>query len=131
MRIKRVHFVNISSIAETTLNFVKNFFPQKYRDRVNKYKSIFFRSVKNGKNEEDLNKHVFFQIVFNSSFEGLQDHYPVEMLPAEWGGKCGTMDELNSKCSSTAFLNYFKLLNVDVSYFSTLRVYDKLLFLVA
>lgn len=34
VRIKRVHFVNIAPIAETSLNFIKHFFPQKYKNRV-------------------------------------------------------------------------------------------------
>lgn len=27
----------------------------------------------------------------------LQDDYPLDMLPVEWGGKAGTMEELNRK----------------------------------
>lgn len=69
VRIKKVHFVNISPIAETTLNFIKHFFPQKYRDR----------------------------IIFNATSESLHDEYPIDMLPNEWGGKAGTMEELNQR----------------------------------
>ncbi|XP_050443300.1 alpha-tocopherol transfer protein-like [Adelges cooleyi] len=67
VRIKRVHFVNISSVAETTLNFVKHFFPQKFKDR----------------------------LIFNSKTEGLYEYYPIDMLPNEWGGKAGSMESLN------------------------------------
>lgn len=69
VRIKKVHFVNISPIAETTLNFIKQFFPQKYKDR----------------------------IIFNATYEGLHDEYPIDMLPNEWGGKAGTMEELSQR----------------------------------
>lgn len=27
----------------------------------------------------------------------LQNYYPIETLPCEWGGKIGTLKELNSK----------------------------------
>ncbi|XP_015378749.1 PREDICTED: alpha-tocopherol transfer protein-like [Diuraphis noxia] len=69
VRIKRVHFVNIAPIAETSLNFIKHFFPQKYKNR----------------------------ILFNSTFESLQDQYPIDMFPNEWGGKAGSMAELSQR----------------------------------
>lgn len=69
VRIKRVHFVNIAPISETTLNFIKHFFPQKYKNR----------------------------ILFNGTSKSLQDQYPVEMLPNEWGGKAGNMAELSRR----------------------------------
>ncbi|XP_060853781.1 alpha-tocopherol transfer protein-like isoform X2 [Rhopalosiphum padi] len=69
VRIKRVHFVNIAPIAETSLNFIKHFFPQKYKDR----------------------------ILFNATFESLQVLYPIDMFPNEWGGKAGNMAELSQR----------------------------------
>ncbi|VVC37055.1 Cellular retinaldehyde binding/alpha-tocopherol transport,CRAL/TRIO, N-terminal domain,CRAL-TRIO lipid [Cinara cedri] len=69
VRIKKVHFVNVSPIAETTLNFIKHFAPQKFRDR----------------------------LIFSSSFNGLQEYYPTEMFPNEWGGKAGHIEELNQR----------------------------------
>lgn len=69
VRIKKVIFVNVSSIAETTLNFIKQFIPQKFRDRM----------------------------VFSSSTDTLQNEYSLDMLPYEWGGKAGTTEELNNR----------------------------------
>ncbi|KAE9537286.1 hypothetical protein AGLY_006309 [Aphis glycines] len=69
VRIKRVHFVNIAPIAETSLNFIKHFLPQKYRNR----------------------------ILFNATFESLQGLYPIDMFPNEWGGKAGNMAELSRR----------------------------------
>lgn len=42
---------------------------------------------------------LLFQIIFNATSEGLQDYYPLDMLPNEWGGKAGTMEELNGNIS--------------------------------
>ncbi|XP_060877757.1 uncharacterized protein LOC132950356 [Metopolophium dirhodum] len=69
VRIKRVHFVNIAPIAETSLNFIKHFFPQKYKNR----------------------------ILFNSNFECLRELYPIDMFPNEWGGKAGNLAVLSQR----------------------------------
>lgn len=45
---------------------------------------------------------LFFKFIFNSTSDGLQDYYPLDILPNEWGGKAGTMEELNGKCFSTS-----------------------------
>lgn len=69
VKLKEVHIINTSSIVERFINFVKPFLKEKIRKRIYIHKEV-----------KDLYKYV-----------------PQEMLPKEYGGDCGTMDELQEK----------------------------------
>nr|ATY51916.1 CTD29 [Heliconius melpomene] len=69
VKLKEVHIINTSSIVERFITFVKPFLKEKIRKRIYIHKEV-----------KDLYKYV-----------------PQEMLPKEYGGDCGTMDELQEK----------------------------------
>ncbi|CAH2093611.1 unnamed protein product [Euphydryas editha] len=67
VKLKQVHIINISPLVDKIVNFVKPFLKEKIRER------IFIHSDVN-----DLYKYV-----------------PQEMLPSEYGGKAGSMNDLH------------------------------------
>ncbi|XP_045454101.1 alpha-tocopherol transfer protein-like [Melitaea cinxia] len=67
VKLKQVHVINISPIVDKIVNFVKPFLKEKIRDR------IFIHS--------DVNE--------------LYKYVPQEMLPTEYGGKAGSMNDLH------------------------------------
>lgn len=69
VKLKEVHVINTSAIVERFLSLVKPFLKEKIRKRIFIHKEL-----------KDLYKYV-----------------PQEMLPKEYGGQCGTMDELQEK----------------------------------
>ncbi|CAG9559146.1 unnamed protein product [Danaus chrysippus] len=66
VKLKEVHIINTSPTVERFVTFVKPFLKEKIRKRIFIHKDL-----------KDLYKYV-----------------PQEMLPKEYGGQCGTMDEL-------------------------------------
>ncbi|CAG9559147.1 unnamed protein product [Danaus chrysippus] len=69
VKLKEVHIINTSPTVERFVTFVKPFLKEKIRKRIFIHKDL-----------KDLYKYV-----------------PQEMLPKEYGGQCGTMDELQRK----------------------------------
>ncbi|KAL0818430.1 hypothetical protein ABMA28_008894 [Loxostege sticticalis] len=72
VKLKEVHIVNTSPIVERFVNFVKPFLKEKIRKRIFIHKEV-----------KDLYKHV-----------------PQEMLPVEYGGPSGTMEDLQEQWKS-------------------------------
>ncbi|VVC98505.1 unnamed protein product [Leptidea sinapis] len=68
VKLKQVHIINVSPLVDKIVNFVKPFLKEKIRDR------IFIHGDAN-----DLYKHI-----------------PQEMMPNEYGGKAGSMEELHN-----------------------------------
>ncbi|XP_038213768.1 alpha-tocopherol transfer protein-like [Zerene cesonia] len=68
VKLKQVHIINVSPLVDKIVNFVKPFLKEKIRER------IFIHGDAN-----DLYKHI-----------------PQEMMPSEYGGKAGPMDELHN-----------------------------------
>ncbi|XP_045516586.1 alpha-tocopherol transfer protein-like [Pieris brassicae] len=68
VKLKQVHIINVSPLVDKIVNFVKPFLKEKIRDR------IFIHGDAN-----DLYKH-----------------FPQEMMPSEYGGKAGPMDDLHN-----------------------------------
>ncbi|KAM3963871.1 alpha-tocopherol transfer protein-like [Aphomia sociella] len=69
VKLKEVHIVNTSPIVERFINFVKPFLKEKIRKRI-----FFHKDIK------DLYKYV-----------------PQDILPAEYGGTAGTMDDVHEQ----------------------------------
>ncbi|KPI98996.1 Alpha-tocopherol transfer protein-like [Papilio xuthus] len=69
VKLKEVHIINTSPIVERFLTFVKPFLKEKIRKRIFIHKEL-----------KDLYKYV-----------------PQEMMPEEYGGQCGTMEELQDQ----------------------------------
>ncbi|XP_052751970.1 alpha-tocopherol transfer protein-like [Galleria mellonella] len=69
VKLKEVHIVNTSPIVEAFINLVKPFLKEKIRKRIFIHKDI-----------KDLYKYV-----------------PQDMLPVEYGGTCGTMNEIHEQ----------------------------------
>ncbi|XP_045503267.1 alpha-tocopherol transfer protein-like [Colias croceus] len=68
VKLKQVHIINVSPLVDKIVNFVKPFLKEKIRER------IFIHGDAN-----ELYKHV-----------------PQDMMPAEYGGKAGPMDDLHN-----------------------------------
>ncbi|XP_022131089.1 alpha-tocopherol transfer protein-like [Pieris rapae] len=68
VKLKQVHIINVSPLVDKIVNFVKPFLKEKIRER------IFIHGDAN-----DLYKH-----------------FPQEMMPSEYGGKAGPMDDLHN-----------------------------------
>ncbi|CAH0713573.1 unnamed protein product, partial [Brenthis ino] len=69
VKLKEVHVVNTTPIVERLVNFVKPFLKDKIRKRIFIHKDV----------------------------KDIYNYIPREMLPKEYGGDCGTMDELQEK----------------------------------
>ncbi|XP_068623414.1 alpha-tocopherol transfer protein-like [Battus philenor] len=82
VKLKEVHIVNTSPIVERFITFVKPFLKEKIRKR----------------------------IYIHREMKGLYKYVPQEMLPQEYGGKVGTMDELQDKWVQklTEYRDWFK-----------------------
>lgn len=74
VKLKEVHVINISPLVDTILNFVKPFLKEKIRNR----------------------------IFMHSEIKTLYDYVPREILPVEYGGDAGPIQDING----TTF-NYF------------------------
>ncbi|XP_026490734.1 alpha-tocopherol transfer protein-like [Vanessa tameamea] len=83
VKLKEVHIINTSPIVERFVNLVKPFLKEKIRKRIFIHKEV-----------KDLYKYV-----------------PQEMLPKEYGGQCGTMDELQERWTEKLieYRDWFKL----------------------
>lgn len=69
MKLKEVHIVNVSPIVDTIINFVRPFLKEKIRQRIH----------------------------FHSTLDSLYKFVPQKMLPKEYGGEAGTVEELTGK----------------------------------
>ncbi|CAD7092712.1 unnamed protein product [Hermetia illucens] len=69
VKVKEVHVINVNPVVDTIMNFVKPFVKEKIRSRIH----------------------------FHSNVESLYKHVPKDMLPNEYGGKAGTLVELNEQ----------------------------------
>lgn len=69
VKVKEVHVINVSSIVDTIMNFVKPFIKEKIRNR----------------------------ITFHSDMESLYKCVPKDLLPNEYGGKAGKLSDLNQQ----------------------------------
>lgn len=81
-----MHIVNVSPLVDTIINFVRPFLKEKIRQRIH----------------------------FHSNLESLYKFVPQKMLPKEYGGEAGTMEELTGEFwthFSTFFFNF--LLKID------------------
>ncbi|XP_047537939.1 alpha-tocopherol transfer protein-like [Vanessa atalanta] len=83
VKLKEVHIINTSPTVERFVNLVKPFLKEKIRKRIFIHKEV-----------KDLYKYV-----------------PQEMLPKEYGGQCGTMDELQERWTEKLieYRDWFKL----------------------
>ncbi|XP_050353390.1 alpha-tocopherol transfer protein-like [Nymphalis io] len=83
VKLKEVHIINTSPVVERFVNLVKPFLKEKIRKRIFIHKEV-----------KDLYKYV-----------------PQEMLPKEYGGQCGTMDELQERWTQKLieYRDWFKL----------------------
>ncbi|XP_063529629.1 uncharacterized protein LOC134740905 [Cydia strobilella] len=68
VRIKGAHYLNTPSFFESVFNLMKTFINEKLKQRIH---------------------------VHNKDYEGLYKHVPKEILPAEYGGNSGTIQEIN------------------------------------
>lgn len=66
---KEVHIINVSPLVDTIVNFVRPFLKEKIRQRIH----------------------------FHSNLESLYKFVPQKMLPKEYGGEAGTMEELTEQ----------------------------------
>lgn len=64
-----MHIVNVSPLVDTIINFVRPFLKEKIRQRIH----------------------------FHSNLDSLYKFVPQKMLPKEYGGEAGTMEELTGK----------------------------------
>lgn len=88
VKLKEVHVVNVSSLVDTIVNFVKPFLKEKIKNR------IFFHA---------------------DGYESLYKYVPKEMLPQEYGGFAGPIAEMNGRVTipgnrGKVFLNQIKTL---------------------
>ncbi|KAJ2940271.1 hypothetical protein O0L34_g11841 [Tuta absoluta] len=67
VKLKQVHVVNASPIIDTVVNLVKPFLKEKIKNR----------------------------IFIHTDLESLYEHVPREMLPEEYGGNGGSLDDIN------------------------------------
>ncbi|KAK0162813.1 hypothetical protein PV327_006558 [Microctonus hyperodae] len=67
VKLKEIHVVNVSPLVDSIVNFVKPFLKEKIRNR----------------------------IFMHSDFKTLYDYIPREMLPTEYGGDAGPIEEIN------------------------------------
>ncbi|XP_034827632.1 alpha-tocopherol transfer protein-like [Maniola hyperantus] len=68
VKLKQVHVINISPLVDKIVNFVKPFLKEKIRDR----------------------------IFIHSDVSELYKHVPQEMMPSEYGGKAGPMNDIHN-----------------------------------
>jgi hypothetical protein len=66
VKLKEVHVINISPIVDTVINFVKPILKEKIRNR----------------------------IFLHSDLKTLYEHIPREMLPTEYGGDAGSLQDI-------------------------------------
>lgn len=85
LRQKGFHFINTPPGFETLTNMGRKLLTEKNRERVRK--CIL-------QDEKEILNLVIFQILTHSTMESLYDHVPQELLPAEYGGKAGTISEI-------------------------------------
>lgn len=69
MKLKEVHVVNVSPIVDTIINFVKPFLKEKIKNR----------------------------IFVHSTLESLQKYVPKDVLPEEYGGSAGKIQDFHGK----------------------------------
>lgn len=69
VKLKEVHIINVSPLVDTIINFVRPFLKEKIRQR----------------------------IYFHSSIETLYKHVPKTMLPKEYGGDVGNIEDINNQ----------------------------------
>ncbi|CAH0549250.1 unnamed protein product [Brassicogethes aeneus] len=67
VKLKEVHVINVSSFVDTIINWVKPFLKEKIRERI----------------------HV------HSSMESLYNHVPKDILPEEYGGDAGKIEDIH------------------------------------
>lgn len=79
VKLKEVHIVNVSPLVDTIINFVRPFLKEKIRQRIH----------------------------FHSNLESLYKFVPQKMLPKEYGGEAGTMEELTGKCFDQICFRFF------------------------
>ncbi|XP_047511543.1 alpha-tocopherol transfer protein-like [Pieris napi] len=68
VKLKQVHIINVSPLVDKIVNFVKPFLKEKIRER----------------------------IFIHGDVNDLYKHFPQEMMPSEYGGKAGPMDDLHN-----------------------------------
>lgn len=76
VKLKEVHIINVSPLIDTVINWVKPFLKEKIRNRIH---------------------------VHPDGLESLYKFVPREILPAEYGGDAGTLQELHGKTSSATY----------------------------
>lgn len=69
MKLKEVHVINVSPLIDTIINWVKPFLKEKIRNRI----------------------HV------HAELESLYKFVPKDILPTEYGGNAGSIQDLHSK----------------------------------
>ena len=69
VKLKEIHVVNVSSLVDTIINFVKPFIKEKIRNR----------------------------IYVHSDIKTLYEHIPQDILPTEYGGKAGPIQAIHGK----------------------------------
>lgn len=69
MKLKEVHVVNVSPLVDTIVQFVKPFIKEKIRNRIH----------------------------LHSSFDSLHQMIPKDILPEEYGGTAGKLQEFHGE----------------------------------
>lgn len=70
MKLKEVHIINVSPLIDTVINWVKPFLKEKIRNRIH---------------------------VHPDGLESLYKFVPREILPSEYGGDAGSIQEIHGK----------------------------------
>lgn len=73
VKLKEVHVINASSLVDTIIQWVKPFLKEKIRNRIHVHQNL----------------------------ESLYKFVPQEMLPEEYGGSAGKVQDIHSKCFDT------------------------------
>lgn len=97
VKLKEVHIVNVSPLVDTIINFVRPFLKEKIRQRIH----------------------------FHSNLESLYKFVPQKMLPKEYGGEAGTVEELTGEFESLFLKNSLSISIISIVYsFVFLEAYD-------
>lgn len=86
MKLKEVHIVNVSPLVDTIINFVRPFLKEKIRQRIH----------------------------FHSNLESLYKFVPQKMLPKEYGGDAGTVEELTGVYHKQKFQHFSMYLSLII-----------------
>lgn len=115
LRHKGFHIINAPQGTDTIFNMIKSFMSEKNRQRVSQI--IFFNfDFYSKKNFGYSFSFLFFQLfVHNKNLESFYEHVPKNILPVEYGGENGTIQEIIDYWEKK-LLSYRDYFNEDKNY---------------